>query len=437
MTRSHETALSGARRGPLGVLRGALRIARKELAEGFRDRQTLLYTFVLPVCMYPAMFWVMVQGVLVVQGQKAARDVVVAVAGPRAEAAAEALEEDKLRVFRLEAEGANAAASGSPEDVRTLLEAEDDDAPDAIVVLPEDLGAEGEARILFDSTDSDSSTAADRMEVALADWADELRQERAREVGVDPLALDPFEIESTSVAEDSDEGALLLSLMLPMLLVVMSVLGSFFPAVDLTAGEKERRTAETTMLLPVPSTSIHLGKILAVCASSMIATALNLIAIALSAQHLLDQLSGAAGSSISIELPFGALLMILPLAVLFSFFVSAALTGVASLAASFKEGQALLGPVQMLFIFPAMAASLPGLGLTVATACIPVVNVALAFRGLLVGDAGALPLAVCALSLVAYAGIAIAFAVKLRSSEAVALSGETISMKRLGSLLRS
>ena len=57
----------GAR--PLGLFRAALRVARKELSEGFRDRQTLIYTFVLPVCMYPALFWIMVQGVLVVQGQ--------------------------------------------------------------------------------------------------------------------------------------------------------------------------------------------------------------------------------------------------------------------------------------------------------------------------------------------------------------------------------
>ena len=43
-----------------------------------------------------------------------------------------------------------------------------------------------------------------------------------------------------------------------MLLVFMSVIGALFPAVDLTAGEKERRCAETTMLLPIPMTAVHL-----------------------------------------------------------------------------------------------------------------------------------------------------------------------------------
>ena len=36
-----------------GVLRAALAVARKELGESFRDRQTLLYTFVLPLCNVP------------------------------------------------------------------------------------------------------------------------------------------------------------------------------------------------------------------------------------------------------------------------------------------------------------------------------------------------------------------------------------------------
>ncbi|MFT5733332.1 MAG: sodium transport system permease protein, partial [Planctomycetota bacterium] len=124
-----------------------------------------------------------------------------------------------------------------------------------------------------------------------------------------------------------------------------------------------------------------------------------------------------------------------PLAVLFAFFVSAMLTGIASLAASFKEGQALLGPVQMVFILPAMAATLPGLTLNATTAWIPVVNVALAFRAMLVGDIQALPLAICVVALLGAALFAIWFSIRLRSNEQVALAGETLSLGKLFSLL--
>jgi len=324
----------------------------------------------------------------------------------------------------------------SDESLSALLESGDPDL-DVVVTIPGPLDGDDPVRVFYDSTASKSEIARERAERSVERWADALRTTRAEELGVDPAALDPIDIRTRSVAERKDQGALVLSLMLPILLVVMTVLGAFFPAVDLTAGEKERGSAETTMLLPVPRTGVHLGKILAVCASSMIATALNVVALGLSAGHLLNQLAGATKESFPVELPLGALFQVMPLAVLFAFFVSAALTGFASLAASFKEGQALLGPVQMLFIFPAMAASLPGVTLDPMTACIPVVNVALAFRALLVGDAQLIPLLICAAALIAFALAAIWFSVRLRSNEKVALSGETISLGSLVGLLKS
>ncbi|MEE2941480.1 MAG: ABC transporter permease [Planctomycetota bacterium] len=429
--------MSRGRPGAASILGAALRVARKELVEGFRDRQTLIYTFVLPVCMYPALGWIMIQGLLILQGQKSARDVTVGLVAP-AEVAEEA-----TRAIAAEPEEGD---GGGRVEVQQLALTPDSDTAalrsalegfDAIVALPGLPGGPGPVRVLFDSTRSRSGTARERIEASLGQWADELRGQAAEERAIDPRALDPFDVSSESVAEESDQANVVLSLILPLLLVVMSVLGAFFPAVDLTAGEKERRCAETTMLLPVPMTAVHLGKIFAVCASAMIATALNLAAIALSAGHLIDQLSAAADRSIALELPVGALLTVLPLAVLFAFFVSAALTGFASLASSFKEGQALLGPVQMLFILPAMTAQLPGLTLDCTTAVIPVVNVALAFRGLLVGDVQALPLALCAGVLLLLALASIWLSVRLRSNEKVALSGETLSLGSLVGLLPS
>ena len=419
-----------------GVLRAAFAVARKELGESFRDRQTLLYTFVLPLCMYPAMFWVMVQGVLVVQGQKMARDVTIGVvaAEETAEAAREQLTVDeegrgRLEVFTLPPD--------TPQETAVIAGLIEDEEADALLYLPTERSDDEPAALFFDSTSSQSETARGRVVSALEQWSEELRQEAAGDRDLDPAALVPIIVQTRKINPNKDEGALVLSLLLPMLLVVMCVLGAFFPAVDLTAGEKERQTAETTLLLPIPRLGLHLGKIFAVCATSMIAATLNLLALGLSAGHLLGQLAGLGDGAPKVELPIGALISIAPLAALFAFFVSAALTGVASLAASFKEGQALLGPVQMLFMLPAMATNLPGMELTTTTAWIPVVNVSLAFRGLLVGSASAGPLLICALSLTAAALLAIWFSVRLLSSEEVSLSSETIPMARLFRILRS
>jgi len=113
------------------------------------------------------------------------------------------------------------------------------------------------------------------------------------------------------------------------------------------------------------------------------------------------------------------------------------LTGVAGLAASFKEGQALLGPVQMVFILPAMAGALPGLELTPAMAFVPVLNVVLAFRSMLLGEALYLEYVLTAGALLVYAIIAIRLAVRLLSREAVSLAGETLPLRKLFALMRS
>lgn len=262
-----------------------------------------------------------------------------------------------------------------------------------------------------------------------------LRRLAAEERDVDPKLLKPLSVSSHDTAPGPGKGALVLSMILPLLLVTMAVMGAFFPAVDLTAGEKERGTAETTLLLPMPRTGVLVGKVLATCTLAVIATFLNLGAIAFSAEHLLSTL--ARGTALEIPLPLGAMLSVLPLALLFAFFVAAILTAIAGLARSFKEGQALLGPAQMLFIMPAMIGMVPGIELDVKWALVPVVNVVLAFKALLLGKSLPLEYILCGLSQLVYAGLAMTFAVRLLSREAVALAGETLPLKRLFALLRS
>lgn len=444
------------RRAP-AAMRAILEVTRKELVGSLRDRQTAIYTLVLPICLYPIVFWLMVQCFLVVQGQReqTAVDVGLAAARPQSVPAGivEALTErsasgpsPRARVVNLEIEdgpldagGARAWIAGGDRDpVRAPEEGPGEgevERPDAVLYLPApDSSAPDErASLFFDSTRSRSEIARARIEERLPGFAARLRASAAREAGHDAADLEPVTVDMRDVAPGRDRGALLLSGLLPILLVVMAVMGAFFPAVDLTAGEKERGTAETTMLLPVPRSAVHQGKILAVCTTAVVATFLNLLAIGLSAEPLLASLGN---DGFAVELPVAALLAVAPLALLFAFFVSAVLTGIAGLAATFKEGQALLGPVQMVFILPALFGVMPGLELTLGWAFVPVVNVVLAFRSMLVAKPLYLEYSATAVALLVYAWLAIRLAAHLLSRESVLMSGSTIPLKRLWRTLR-
>ena len=418
--------------------KATLLVALKELRTGSRDRQTVVYAVVLPLCLYPLVLWCLVQGSLFVQGRAERTEVELGIAA----AAPDRLPAELIDALRTSptAEGpaiepvavAEARTAMDLEAARAWLAAEER-APDAVLWIPAPDSAE-QARLLYDATDSRSMLASERTADRLAAFVVAQRAAELQVAGLAPNALVPFEVEVADVAAPADLLGSTLSLVLPMLLVMMCVMGAFFPAVDLTAGEKERHTAETTLLLPVPRQAVHQGKILAVCASAMLATGLNLVALALSVGHLLEMLGDGAGLELR-EFPFMSLLAISPLAVLFAFFVSAVLTGVASLTNNFKEGQALLGPVQMAFLLPAMIGLVPGVHLTLTLACVPVVNVVLAFRSLLQGELLPAEYAVCALSLLFFGLLATRLAVLLLSRECAQF--ERISIRKLSSLLRS
>jgi len=60
---------------------------------------------------------------------------------------------------------------------------------------------------------------------------------------------------------------------------------------------------------------------------------------------------------------------------------------VAVFARDFKDGQNFLTPVYMLLVLPAGATMLPGIELNAWTAFVPVVNIALLLKGLLISEA--------------------------------------------------
>ena len=431
-------------------LAATMQVTWKEIKTSFRDRQTTFYTLVLPIVLYPLLFWSMIQVSLFLEGRSEITEVAVGIAAEDAALLPPGLEEglqpegsspepEERPLNRVHAlpprapldeAGARAWIAERPEDDEAIR-------PDAVVYVRGDEAGEREGvQVLYDSTKTSSRIALGRVSRRLPDFASDLRERAAESADPAGGSLEPFKREpARNVAPRPAIGAYILSTVLPVLFVLMTVMGAFFPAVDLTCGERERKTAETTLLLPIPRSAVHLGKILAVCLAALIATGLNLTALALSAEHLLRMLPAA--SKIEVQLPVRALLQVAPLLLLFAFFVSSVLTGISSLARTFKEGQALLGPVQILFVLPGLAGSLPGVEITPFLASVPVVNVVLCFRNLLRGDLGLLEYGVAAASLAALSVAAIGLSLWMLSRESLHLAETGSTWTNLRGLLLS
>ncbi len=205
--------------------------------------------------------------------------------------------------------------------------------------------------------------------------------------------------------------------LLPLVLLLMTVTGGVYPAIDLTAGERERNTMETLMALPVSRFRLLSAKYVAVVTVTMMTGLMNLLAMGatLYALQLDKSLLGEAGFTIAL-----AAKLFLALAA-FALFYSAVLLLLTSSARSFKEAQAYLIPLLLLSIVPGFVIFLPGWKLASGSAAIPLINILLLSRDLLEGSVQQLPAIVAIVSTVLYGVAALSMAASVFGNDAVAI----------------
>jgi sodium transport system permease protein len=166
----------------------------------------------------------------------------------------------------------------------------------------------------------------------------------------------------------------------PFMLVMWSLAGALYPAVDLCAGEKERGTMETLLISPAGREEIVVGKFLTIWMFSGGTALLNLVSMGLTTMMSAKQLP--LGS-----LPPESLLWCMVLLLPLSAFFSALCLAVGAYARSSKEGQYYLMPL-FLVTMPLMFLTLaPGVELSPFYSLVPVTGAALLMQQLMTPSA--------------------------------------------------
>jgi ABC-2 type transport system permease protein/sodium transport system permease protein len=205
-----------------------------------------------------------------------------------------------------------------------------------------------------------------------------------------------------------------LAALIPLILVLMTVTGAVYPAIDLTAGERERGTLETLIAAPVPRLGLLLAKYVAVLTVAILTALINLFAMTITAHS-----TGLAASLFGGGMTFDVVIKVLLLLVLFAAFFSAILLAITSCARSFKEAQAYIIPLMLLCLVPGVLCLMPSLEFKTWMAVTPLVNIVMLGRDLLEGSAvGGLAIAaVC--STLFYIAAAIAIAARIFGTDAI------------------
>ncbi len=205
--------------------------------------------------------------------------------------------------------------------------------------------------------------------------------------------------------------------LVPLILVLMTITGAVYPAIDLTAGERERGTLETLMAAPIPRVGILFSKFLAVLTVAVLTAVLNLIGMFATvwAFQLDKQLGGGV---FTVTVMFQIFLLL----ILFAAFFSAILLAVTSFAKSFKEAQVYLIPIILLSLGPGLMAMAPGMSLDGVNSVVPMVNILLLARDVIQTEVMLVPAMIAVASTMLYTYLAIRMAAYIFGSDSILYS---------------
>jgi len=384
----------------------------KELTDSLRDRRTLISMIVLPTIVMPLlMFGFGSAASHIVNKARAETPRIMVVGG-----------EDSPGVRgELESSGKFKVESAT-EDWKGLIS---DKKVRAAVEIPPGFegslasGAAPTVTVYDYQNELKSGIAADQLTNFFTGLRERATAKLLKAHGLSPKIARPFDIARKNVAAPEKVGGNLIGGLVPYLIVMLCLVGATYPAIDLTAGEKERGTMETLLCSPASRTDIVLGKFLMVLTGSLSAVFFSLLSLGATTLALARAVaSGAANGGLPKIDPMGllgVLAMVVPVAVLFS----ALVFSISLFAKSQKEAQSYLTPLMLAVIMPCGIALLPGIELSFGLALIPIANVSLVCKEMLSGVWHWGYIGVIFGSTAVYAAAALAVAVRMFGREGV------------------
>lgn len=385
-------------------------IYRAEMTSAFRDKHTVANSIIVPIVLYPLILWVAFTGMSYVKGQSGR--VVFKVAVPSWPEGTSMLERQIRNDRRIEVVGDSAAreriGSGGVDALLELMPGESTQgAPRGNVG----------AKLTYDGATERGRAARDHLSALLDKYRARWLEHAASGAGVSKPDWQVYTISMRNASSKRQMGRFILGLILPIFFAVMIAVGTFYPAIDTTAGERERGTWETSLTFGIPLSHVVFGKYLAVVTFGMMGGVLNIAAMLLTIRPILAPLLAGSGEKLDFTLEPAAVPFILVGAILLAGFIAAGMMLFAAFARTFKEGQSMITPFYLLVIIPLMFLTSPDLVYSPAVALIPVVNVALMTKEAISGSVPLLPAIVTCASSLAVIAAAVSLAARILTFE--------------------
>lgn len=353
-------------------------LVKKEMTEILRDKKTLIMMLVMPIILYPAMLIGITLGMTMLMNSQAEESQIIGYSLEN-----EAYMEPIKELYEQEKEELESEITfqASDQDNEETVRGE----TDVWVSFTE---KEGSIQIQVDytSTDMDSNYAEDTMQELTELYRDKIMVKNLEKEGLTEDFLYPVIYEAVDSVSESESVGMYYGGMIGMLLITMIMLGAFYPAVDVTTGEKERGTLETLLTLPVTNFQMIMSKFIAVSIVACVTATVSMLAIGGSVLFLMLGVPEDMASGVT-QFPLETILSSIPVLLLAlmatALFVTALCMCFCVFAKSSKEANNYMTPIMLIIMIFSMVGMVPTIELNYTYAIIPIVNVALLIKQVL------------------------------------------------------
>ncbi len=404
-----------------------------EVRSALRERTIVVFSILIPLVMYPALLWAAFSGISFIQGQAERITTRVAFVDiPEAHSPlADSLRENP-RLTLVDWEGTTEETRAALLDGRLDALAEFLPPDTEAAFLPDNF----RVRISYSEVRDRSRTARRLVAASIGDYREGwLDRERAT-LAVSDTEWADYAVVREDIATPEESARFLLASMVPFLTLIIVALAAFYPAVDATAGERERSTWETLLATAASRGDVATAKYLYVATFGTVGGLLNLGALALALHWIIRPLAASGADDLARgTLPLEAIPLIVAGTALLALFVAAGMLAFSIFARNFKEGQSMITPFYMVVFLPVLVVQSPDVEFTNRIAMIPIVNVAVLLREAIMGSVPLLPGLITLLTMGACVAMAIALVQGVMRNEEVLLgatNGGLLSFLRRG-----
>jgi sodium transport system permease protein len=344
------------------------KIYLKELKDSFRDRRTLFLIVLLPILMMSGLTFFYEN----------------------------MLQDDKGETYKLavnqDADKEVLARLAPYESVKIEKTSDpvkmvsDGDAVAAVIVSADFMekvngGEKAEVSIIGDSFSQKSSSLLTIVTNELTSLEKEVTSQRLEAEGTDISVIQPFTINQEELSEDISVN--MLALLVPLILSIAIGIGASPSAVELFAGEKEKKTMEALLMTPVNRSTLVMAKWLAISTLSTLMGFITLLVMIIEITLFTEKLKSAISFGENLFLIAGLSLVVI---LVYAVFNSSLLMITSIMGKTVKEAQSYYMPISMLAIFPGMIISSLGVNeLEIHHFAIPILNLFSQMKELLFG----------------------------------------------------